>query len=397
MNPPIQMLHSDDRLDYQLRIRRVQALLQREGIDALVIASNVNLLYTFGHIFSGLAVIPQQGEAQFFIRRPQSLVQGQEEVHAIRKIEQVAELMDTTQLTSVALELDEQTYSDIQRQARLFPNAKVQNATTLLREARMVKSPLEIKQIRQGAERHVRTYSYIKDLYRPGMTDRDLQIEIEYRMRRGGSVGLFRCFGSAMEIFMGSLLTGDNAGAPSPYDFALGGAGSEALPLGANGTPLRPGMAVMIDMAGNYGVYCSDMTRTYSIGELPEEAYRLHELSRRMHREIIQQAGPGTSCAGIYNDCLTAVKEAGAEPYFMGTELQAQFVGHGLGLQINELPVLMGRSKDTLQPGMVVAFEPKFVLPHIGAVGIENTYLVTETGIENLTTAPEEIIDLSKH
>ena len=173
--------------------------------------------------------------------------------------------------------------------------------------------------------------------------------------------------------------------------------GSKALPLGANGTPLRPGMAVMIDMAGNYGVYCSDMTRTYSIGELPEEAYRLHELSRRMHREIIQQAGPGTSCASTYNDCLTAVKEAGAEPYFMGTELQAQFVGHGLGLQINELPVLMGRSKDTLQPGMVVAFEPKFVLPHIGAVGIENTYLVTETGIENLTTAPEEIIDLSKH
>ena len=206
------MLHSDDRLDYQLRIRRVQALLQREEIDALVIASNVNLLYTFGHIYSGLAVIPQQGEAQFFIRRPQSLVQGQEGVHAIRKIEQVAELMDTTQLTSVALELDEQTYSDIQRQARLFPNAQIHNATTLLREARMVKSPLEIKQTRQGAERHVRAYSYIKDLYRPGMTDRDLQVEIEYRMRRGGSVGLFRCFGTAMEIYMGSLLAGDALG-----------------------------------------------------------------------------------------------------------------------------------------------------------------------------------------
>ncbi len=302
------MLHSDDRLDYQLRIRRVQALLQREEIDALVIASNVNLLYTFGHIYSGLAVIPQQGEAQFFIRRPQSLVQGQEGVHAIRKIEQIAELMDTTQLTSVALELDEQTYSDIQRQARLFPNAQIHNATTLLREARMVKSPLEIKQTRQGAERHVRAYSYIKDLYRPGMTDRDLQVEIEYRMRRGGSVGLFRCFGTAMEIYMGSLLAGDNAGVPSPYDFALGGAGSLALPLGANGTTLEPGMAVMIDMAGNYGVYYSDLTRTYSIGRLPEEAYRLHELSRRLHREVMQQARPGTTCASLYTDTLAIVE-----------------------------------------------------------------------------------------
>ena len=390
------MLHSDDRLDYQLRIRRVQALLQREEIDALVIASNVNLLYTFGHIFSGLAVIPQQGEAQFFIRRPQSLVQGQEGVHAIRKIEQIAELMDTTQLTSVALELDEQTYSDIQRQARLFPNAKVHNATTLLREARMVKSPLEIKQIRQGAERHVRTYSYIKDLYRPGMTDRDLQIEIEYRMRRGGSVGLFRCFGTAMEIYMGSLLAGDNAGAPSPYDFALGGAGTLALPLGANGSPLEPGMAVMIDMAGHYGVSYSDLTRTYSIGRLPDEAYRLHELSRRLHREVMQQARPGTTCASLYTDTLAIVEAEGAKPYFMGTEQQAQFVGHGLGLQINEMPVLTGRSRDVLEEGMVIAFEPKFVLPGVGAVGIENTYLVTATSVECLTPAPEEIIDLTK-
>ena len=195
---------------------------------------------------------------------------------------------------------------------------------------------------------------------------------------------------------MGSLLTGDNAGAPSPYDFALGGAGSQALPLGSNGTPLREGQAVMVDMAGNYGVYCSDMTRTYSIGRLSDEAYRLHELSLEIHRQVMQKAAPGTSCADLYNESLRMVEEAGATPYFMGTELQAQFVGHGLGLQINELPVLMGRSKDTLQPGMIIAFEPKFVLPHIGAVGIENTYLVTETGIENLTPALEEIIDLTQ-
>ena len=152
----------------------------------------------------------------------------------------------------------------------------------------------------------------------------------------------------------------------------------------------------MVDMAGNYGVYCTDMTRTYSIGHLSDEAYRLHELSLEIHRQVMQKATPGTSCADLYNESLCMVEKAGAGPYFMGTELQAQFVGHGLGLQINELPVLMGRSKDTLQPGMIIAFEPKFVLPHIGAVGIENTYLVTETGIENLTPAPEEIIDLTQ-
>ena len=381
--------------DYRLRITKLQSLLQRQGIEALVVTSNVNLLYVCGEVFSGLAFIPQEGEAQFFLRRPQ-LHPESATVHYVRKIEQITEHIDTDSLRSVALELDEQSYSDIQRQSKLFPKAELHNATALLREARMVKTPLELEQIREGARRHVETYKIIPSLYRDGMTDRDLQIEIEREMRRHGSIGLFRCFGSAMEIFMGSLLTGDNAGAPSPYDFALGGAGTQALPLGANGTPLRQGQAVMIDMAGNYGVYYSDMTRTYSIGQLTDEAYRLHELSCTIHREVMQRATPGTSCAALYNDSLRMVEEAGAHPYFMGTELQAQFVGHGLGLQINELPVLMGRSKDSLQPGMVIAFEPKFVLPHIGAVGIENTYLVTEIGVENLTPAPEAIIDLTQ-
>lgn len=381
--------------DYRLRITKLQSLLQRQGIEALVVTSNVNLLYVCGEVFSGLAFIPQEGEAQFFLRRPQ-LHPESTTVHYIRKIEQITEHIDTASLRSVALELDEQSYSDIQRQRKLFPEAELHNATALLREARMVKTPLELEQIREGARRHVETYKIIPSLYRDGMTDRDLQIEIEREMRRHGSIGLFRCFGSAMEIFMGSLLTGDNAGAPSPYDFALGGAGTQALPLGANGTPLRQGQAVMVDMAGNYGVYYSDMTRTYSIGCLTDEAYRLHELSCAIHREVMQRAAPGTSCAALYNDSLHMAEEAGALPYFMGTEQQAQFVGHGLGLQINELPVLMGRSKDCLQPGMVIAFEPKFVLPHIGAVGIENTYLVTETGVENLTPAPEAIIDLTQ-
>ena len=381
--------------DYRLRVAKLQLLLHRQGIEALVVVSNVNLLYICGEVFAGLAFIPREGEAQFFIRRPQ-LHPESATVHYVRKIEQITEYIDTAALRSVALELDEQSYSDIQRQRKLFPEAELQNATALLREARMVKTPLELEQIREGARHHIATYATIPSLYRDGMTDRDLQIEIEREMRRRGSIGIFRCFGSAMEIYMGSLLTGDNAGAPSPYDFALGGAGSQALPLGSNGTPLREGQAVMVDMAGNYGVYCSDMTRTYSIGRLSDEAYRLHELSLEIHRQVMQKATPGTSCADLYNESLRMVEEAGAGPYFMGTELQAQFVGHGLGLQINELPVLMGRSKDTLQPGMIIAFEPKFVLPHVGAVGIENTYLVTETGIENLTPAPEEIIDLTQ-
>lgn len=375
------------------RILRLQALMQSSGIDAMVLSSNVALLYVFGQIYSGLVYLPQSGEPLYLVRRPQTYSEGKG-LHHIRKIEQLADLVDLGALRHVALELDELSYSEVMRQSAMMPHAQVHNATQLLRTARMVKTSDEIEAIRATALRHVEVYKTIPSLYRKGMTDVELQIEIERSMRLHGSTGVFRTFGSSMEIHMGSLLAGDNALAPSPYDFAMGGEGSVALPLGSNGTRLCQGQSVMIDMAGNYGVYLSDMTRTYSIGTLPDEALRLHALSQHMHLEVMQAAKPGTSCADLYTRCVEMAKEAGADQYFMGYGQQAQFVGHGLGLQINELPVLTARSRDLLQEGMVIAFEPKFVLPGVGAVGIENTYLVTADGVENLTPFTEDIIPL---
>lgn len=379
--------------DIALRIERLQELMREQGIQALVASSNVALLYLFGEVYSGLAYIPQEGEAKHLIRRPQTFGDGSN-IHYIRKIEELSQVIDTTVLQSVALELDEVVASEVERQAKIFPGARITNATSLLRTVRMVKTPYEIEQIRVGCQKHMEVYRKVKSVYRKGLTDIDLQIEIERLMRLGGSVGLFRCFGAAMEFHMGSLLAGDNAATPSPYDFAMGGAGTNALPLGANGTKLTEGISIMLDMGGSYGTYLSDITRTFSIGRLSDEAYRLHELSRRMHREIMGIARPGTTCAELYTRCLELAEKEGAKQYFMGIGQQAQFVGHGLGLQINELPVLTGRSKDILTEGMVIAFEPKFVLPHIGAVGVENTYLITATGVENLSPLEEEIIDL---
>lgn len=382
-------------LDINLRIERLQELMRNDGIDAVVASSNVALLYLFGSIYSGVAYIPQSGQAQYFVRRPQSYGTSPQ-IHYIRKVEQLTEYITVDSMHNVALELDELSYNEVGRLAKMFPNAKLSNATSLLRQVRMVKTPLEQEAIRRGAQRHMAVYRRIKEVYRAGMTDLELQFEIERLMRQEGSIGLFRCFGGSMEIYMGSLLSGDNAAAASPYDFALGGAGTEALPLGACGIPLREGSSIMLDMAGNFGVYLTDLTRTYSIGRLSDEAYRLHELSRRMHREIMQTAKPGSRCGELYTRCLEMAEAEGAKEFFMGLGQQAQFVGHGLGLQINELPVLTARSQDILCEGMIIAFEPKFVLPHIGAVGIENTYLITSSGVENLTPLEEDIIDLSR-
>jgi Xaa-Pro aminopeptidase len=319
-------------------------------------------------------------------------------VYYIRKPEQIADYfadLGIEKPQSLLLEADELTYNDYIRLQAIFSPGKTGNATAMMRELRRIKTPWEIEQFRISGQMHTRTYSEIPECYRAGMTDLEFQYEIERRMRKNGSFGIFRAFGANMDIFMGSILAGENAESPSPFDFALGGAGVDAsCPIGANGTLLKDGMAIMVDMAGNYTAYITDMTRVFAVGKLSELAYKAHQVSLAIQHEVESKAKPGFSTAEIFNLAEGIVENEGLSTYFMGTKQQAKFVGHGIGLQINELPVFTPRSKDALEEGMVFALEPKFVIPDVGAVGIENSYLVTATGIEKLTNAAENIINL---
>lgn len=374
----------------------IQQAMQEEGADGCLLTMNMNLYYVSGQVFSGYFYLPAEGKPYWFIKR--RTLEENEQVHPVHKPEQLPELFHQIGLPmpdKLLLEADELSYNEYIRLQQVFQPALTGNASVLMRRQRMIKTPWEVEQMRISARKHEAVYREIPECYRSGMTDLEFQIEIERRMRLHGSMGYFRAFGANMDIFMGSLLAGSNAEAPSPFDFALGGAGVHASgPLGANGTVLREGMTVMADMSGNYTAYQTDMTRVFAIGELPELAYRAHLVALEIQAQMEQMSGPGVACAAIYQTALTIAEQEGLSSYFMGTRLQAKFVGHGVGLEINELPVISPRSGDILQPGMTFAFEPKFVLPDIGAVGIENTFLVTESGVEKMTILEERIVAL---
>lgn len=382
--------------DFQLKWDRIQQAMKQINADGCLLTVDVNLYYTTGRIYSGYFYLPVEGAPWFFIKRPNGLSGNQ--VEYIRKPEQMPELFAAHGLKmpdKLLLEADELTYNDYVRLQNVFNPKETANATALIRTLREIKTPWEISQFRISAKQHAKTYAEIPECFRPEMTDLEFQYEIEKRMRKNGSIGLFRAFGANMDIFMGSILAGENAETPSPFDFALGGGGIDAsCPLGANGTLLKEGTAIMVDMAGNYTSYMTDMTRVFAVGRLTDLAYRAHETSCFIQSEIENVARPGTACAELYNIAEKIAGNEGLLPYFMGTKQQAKFVGHGIGIQINELPVLTPRSKEVLAPNMVFALEPKFVIPGVGAVGIENSFLVTENGIEKLTLFKEEIIHL---
>ena len=382
--------------DLKLKWDRMQQAMQKINADGCLLTVDVNLYYTTGRIFSGYFYLPAEGAPWFFVKRPNGLTG--DHVEYIRKPEQMAELFASHGLEmpeKLLLEADELTYNDYIRLQNIFNPKETGNATAMMRELRQIKTPYEIGMFRLSAEHHARTYAEIPECFRSGMTDLEFQYEIEKRMRKNGSIGIFRAFGANMDIFMGSILAGENAETPSPFDFALGGGGIDtSCPLGANGTVLKEGTAIMVDMAGNYTAYMTDMTRVFSVGRLTELAYRAHQTALLIESEIENIARPGTPCAELYNIAARITENQGLGAYFMGTKQQAKFVGHGIGIQINELPVLTPRSKEVLEPNMVFALEPKYVIPGVGAVGIENSFLVTETGLEKITQFAEDIIQL---
>lgn len=390
------MISKELSADLELKWQRMREAMLKVNADGCLLTVDVNLYYTTGQIFSGYFYLPVQGNPLFFVKRP-SGIKG-ELVSYIRKPEQIPDIFAEKGMKmpeKLLLEADELTYSDYIRLQQLFNPKETGNATALMRTVRMIKTPWEIEQFRISAKQHAATYAKIPSCFRPGMTDLEFQFEIENKMRQHGSIGVFRAFGPNMDIHMGSILAGDNAEAPSPFDFALGGKGmSPSCPLGANGSVLKEGMAVMVDMAGNYTAYLTDMTRVFAVGKLSELAYKAHQVSLEIQHEVEITAKPGVACSALYNIAADIAGKEGLSAYFMGTKQQAKFVGHGIGIQINELPVLTPRSKELLEENMTFALEPKFVIPGTGAVGIENSFLVTSTGIEKLTLFEEEIIHL---
>ena len=386
-------------LQSELKLRRdkIRALMAGQKIDAAIITCNVNLIYTYGSVISGYLYLPLDGPAHVFIKRPNN-VSG-EYVHPIRKPEQLPDLLKEFGLPLPArlmLEGDELPFTEYTRLAACFPDTEVLPVgTSLIRRARSVKTEMELGFFRRSALAHARAYAQIPAVYKEGMTDRALSIEIERLMRLEGCLGIFRVFGRSMEIFMGSVLAGDNAAAPSPYDFALGGEGLDpSLPGGANGTLLKPGQSVMVDLGGNFFGYMCDMSRVYSVGRLPRQAYDAHQVCLEVQETVASMAKPGVTGEDLYNAAIGVVNRAGWADHFMGIGQKAKFIGHGIGLEINEAPVLAPRMKQELEPGMVFALEPKIVLPEVGPVGIENSWAVTGDGLEKLTQAPEEIIEL---
>ncbi|MCX4331183.1 MAG: Xaa-Pro peptidase family protein [Muribaculaceae bacterium] len=376
-----------------------QALrLSRIGVsEPTLVCDNANLFYLTGRIFSGYVMLRPDAEPVYYVKRPVELTGAG--IRYIRKPEDMGADFPGG-IERLALETSSLAYGDALRLQKALGAREITDCSAKIMAARAVKTPAEIEALRADGISQSAVYRRIPRMFTQGMTDIELQAAIEYASRLEGCLGIFRVNGPSMELHMGSVLTGENADTPSPYDFAMGGRGiSPALPVGASGEQIKPGAVVMVDMNGCFNGYMTDMTRMFVNAETADNLdpmiTKAWHCSRAICSRLAADGKPGTSARELYETALAMAHEQGLGAYFMGHRQHAGFVGHGVGIQVNELPVLAPRSKAVLAEGNVIAIEPKFVLPGIGAIGIENTYVVTPSGLECLTNAPEEITALT--
>ena len=202
----------------------------------------------------------------------------------------------------------------------------------------------------------------------------------------------FRRFNA--EVFLGHLLAGESAALPAFLDAPTGGAGlGPALGNGAGRRPVRAGEPILCDLNGCFNGYNSDQTRTVVLGALPEEMARAFAACRDILEAAQGWLRPGVAAGEVYARCAALAERLGFGETFMGHgATRAAYVGHGVGVEMDELPVLAPGVPTPLEAGMTIAVEPKIVFPGRGMVGVEDTFLVGEGEAAPINLTPRDLI-----
>ncbi|HUL58193.1 MAG TPA: Xaa-Pro peptidase family protein [Anaeromyxobacteraceae bacterium] len=384
-----------DAQEHLARIARHQEALRARGFAAALVLPAVDLFYLTGTRQNAALHVPSGGAPVLLVRKSLARARSESAVADVRPFPSSKELAGVLGARGkMGVAFDAVPAATLEWWRRQLPDAELADASALLREQRTVKSPAELATMRDGGGRISRALGEVPSFLREGMREVDLAAEIESRLRRAGNEGSPRLRAFNAELFVGLAVAGDSAAAPGNFDGPVVGRGlGAAYPGGASERRVRRDEPVLLDYTAVFGGYVMDMTRIAVIGALAPDLVRAFEVALAIQGEVARGLVPGAVCEDLWVRARTIAEEAGLGPHFMGPPGdQVRFVGHGVGLELDELPVLAPGFKAPLAAGMTVAVEPKFVFPGRGAVGIENTWIVTEGGGEKVTVLPDAIL-----
>lgn len=363
-----------------------------QSIDGALFTYPTDIFYFTGTRQNAALWVPIDGIPTLLVKKSLDrarLESAVEEVRPFPPSKELPSLLDGKG-NKVGLTFDVLPVQHYNFYAGLLPGKEFIDVSSIVRELRSVKSSWELERMRESGRALSNVFAEIPGFLKSGMREIDLAAELEYRLRKSGSAGRLSMRAFGQEI-VGLAVAGKNAPETGCFDGPITGRGlSPAAPYGPSRDPINEDVPIIVDYAGSFDGYMVDMTRVFVFGELPAKFVRAFELSITIQTWIADNLRPGNICEDLYLAAVNTAERAGFDN-FMG---QAKFVGHGVGLELDELPVLARGFKSPLQAGQTIAIEPKFVFPGEGAIGIENTFAVTQSECERLTGLTDEIVHL---
>jgi Xaa-Pro aminopeptidase len=359
--------------------------------EIAVIFSKINLYYFTGTMQDGMLIIPKNKEATLWVRRSyeraldESLFPRIEPMSSFRDAAKgINRLPDTVYLETEVVPL-----AFYQRFQKHFPFKNVRSVDAQIHSVRAVKSEYELMLTREAGkiDRHLME-DIVPEKLREGMSEVDLATELFSAVVEEGHDGVSRFRMFEVEMVLGNVCFGESSIYPTYFDGPGGSYGmSPAVPLfGSRDRKLRKGDLVFIDAGCGVKGYNTDKTTTYMFGSsLPQYAIDIHNTCVDIQNEAAKMLKPGTIPSKIYNNIISNLDEDFLQNFMGFGKRKAKFIGHSVGLQFDETPVIAEGFDEPVQEGMVFALEPKKGIENIGMVGIENTFIVTSKGGECVT------------
>jgi Xaa-Pro aminopeptidase len=374
------------------RMKRFRARMDttQPGWELAAITVKIPLYYFTGTMQDGLLLIPQDGDAVFWVRTSYERAVNESlfpDIRKMRSYRDIAAVMGKIP-PAAYLETEHVSFSQLRRIQKHLPFTDVRQVDDQVSAVRAVKSRYELSLMEHAGKihRHV-LEDIVPGMLHEGIDEVSFGCDLYSLMVKEGHQGIIR-FGGFNEMLLGQIGFGTSSICPICVDTPGGVAGMHpAVPQ--TGDPkrlLKKGDLVVIDIGCGYKGYQTDKTLSYMFGlPIPDHAIEAHLRCVGIQDELASMLRPGAIPSEIYRTIM-----AGLDPEFLKNfmgfgEHRVKFLGHGIGLWIDELPVIAEGFDEPLEEGMVFAIEPKKGIPDVGLVGIENTFAVTPQGGRSLT------------
>ncbi|MHA1379914.1 MAG: M24 family metallopeptidase [Candidatus Helarchaeota archaeon] len=369
------------------RLLKIKRQMENNKIDLVILFNSRNIFYVSDTAQFSIVVIPLDAEPFIFIKR--NFNRGKKETwlkDVLRLgttkgvIQEIRERKLATK--NVGLELNFIRASQYIKLQKFLPDSRFINVDPLFLQVRSIKDMQEIEHIRAAAKAVVGAQRVTREFIAPGVTEMEVAAEIAYELKKHGSwIPQTNAYWDSNGF---CLASGENLYSPGDFPILSGVGTCKATPRSASNRVLKDGDIFVLDIGSNVEGYHADHARTYFIGNPDDKFQKVYNIIYTAHKNILELISENRTIGEIFQDTKARMGEY--QDYFQGFNGYRQGLGHGVGLHLDEPPYIVAGIKDKLQENMVIALEPKLIIPGWGAVDLEDTFLIRKNKEPELLT-----------